>query len=201
MAARLCVDRERVDTLLGLLHSEGLLAPPDPDRLALWQAEHLEPTSPSGAPDSPEPCQARRRPAYVVVGGWGPVPRAIASTLRAAGVGRVETGPWALDHAELDLRGESGRPPAPELVVLAAQDVLDRGAPHSPGVATAWRSCPSSLTHGPSSSARWSGPTPPARACAVPRCIAPTATIGGPRSWPKPALTARRTDRSGRTPR
>ncbi|MGB8383298.1 MAG: hypothetical protein WCG47_18960 [Dermatophilaceae bacterium] len=133
VAARLRVGRDRVDSLLGLLHSEGLLAPPDPDRLALWQAEQVEPTSPTGAPAAPEPCRVRRRPGYVVVGGWGPVPRAIASTLRAAGVGRVETGPWALDHAELDLRGESDRPPAPELVVLAAQDVLD------PRIAQPWR--------------------------------------------------------------
>ncbi|MGV1007048.1 MAG: hypothetical protein ACOYBY_00370 [Dermatophilaceae bacterium] len=125
-AARLRVARHRVDTLLGLLHAEGLLASAEPDRLTPGLGE--EPTLPRAPGLAAEP-QSRRQEAYVVVGGSGPVPHAVAATLRAAGVGRVEIGPWALDHAELDLRTPAQRRPAPNLVVLAVQDALDPLAP------------------------------------------------------------------------
>lgn len=123
VAAQLDVGRDRVDALLRLLSAEGLLTPADPDR-AGWPAERPEPEL--AARPAVQPALRRaRRSGYVIVGGWGPIPRAIAATLRHAGVGRIETGPWALDHAELGLRQEWDRPPTPDLVVLAAQDALD----------------------------------------------------------------------------
>lgn len=129
LAARLDVGRDRVDALLRLLNAEGLLAPANPDRFTLWQAQRPEPGPAARATDRAV-ARRTRRWGYVVVGGWGPVPQAIAATLRHAGVGRVETGPWALDHAELGLRERSDRPPPPDLVVLAAQDALDPRSAH-----------------------------------------------------------------------
>lgn len=136
VAARLGVERTRVDALLWLLRAEGLLAPAGPDQMPLWRAAGAAPRKgiPTTLPSEPTTLgRVRRAHRHVVVGGWGSAPDAIAATLRAAGVGRVETGSWAVDHAELDLRHRSRGLPVPDLVVLAAQEALD------PGSGVPWR--------------------------------------------------------------
>jgi hypothetical protein len=104
VAAGYGVGPDRVDTILRLLRAEGLL---------------------TTAGEQARTRRLRLGRRYVVVGGWGPAPESIAATLRAAGVGRVDTGLWAVDHAELDLRLRARPRPLPDLVVLTAREALD----------------------------------------------------------------------------
>lgn len=106
------VSPDRVDTILRLLRGEGLLA-----------SAHEPATG----------RRLRRAQRHVVVGGWGPAPDLISETLRAAGVGQVDSGRWAIDQADLDLRQLRPARPVPDLVVLTAQDALD------PSSAWPWR--------------------------------------------------------------
>lgn len=59
----------------------------------------------------------------VVVDGTGPLAVAVASVLRASGVGQVRSGAWAAEAVEAELRlNGSG---APDLVVLVGQGAVD----------------------------------------------------------------------------
>jgi len=66
---------------------------------------------------------APRSDRLVVVDGTGPLAVAVASVLRASGVGRIHAGAWAADAVEADLRLTGSG--APELVVLVAQGAVD----------------------------------------------------------------------------
>lgn len=99
-----------VDDLLGLLARVGALADPRAERV-----EHLE--------------SAMAVPRHVLVGGPEVLTASVSRALYLAGVGEVSSGAAALDQAELSLRDPGGslalRAPAPDLVVLCAQDGLD----------------------------------------------------------------------------
>lgn len=78
---------------------------------------------------------------FVVVDGAGPLAASVATLLRAGAVTRVDSGPWAADAADADLRADAGA--IPHLVVLVAHGVLDpragepwrrRSVPHLPVV-------------------------------------------------------------------
>jgi hypothetical protein len=113
------VERRRAHELLALLRHHGVLA-----------SETRPPSVPSGRP----------RP-LVVVDGAGPLATSVATLLRAAGVGRIESGPWAADTADAHLRMSEGD--TPRLVVLVSDRDVDprsgspwrrRHVPHLPVV-------------------------------------------------------------------
>jgi bacteriocin biosynthesis cyclodehydratase domain-containing protein len=158
------VEPERVDALLGLLGTHGLLVPPGPDRVDLARVPSgarralVRDVDLTGMPGGPlaaagDPSGGRaveeRAVRHVLVGGIGPLPETVAASLRAAGIGHVSHGPWALDHADLGLRdpsngGRFGTTPSPDLVILTATAALDprqadpwlrHGIPHLPLIA------------------------------------------------------------------
>ena len=127
-AADLGVSDARAAELVALLRAHGLLVE----------------AGPSG--DGPPDARPRNAGRWVVVDGRGALPPAVAALLRDSGVGRVDSGPWAADVADAELRaGRSvtGGPEGPAghhppggpvaLVVLVGRGGLD------PLVGEPWR--------------------------------------------------------------
>ncbi len=127
-AAELGVSDDRAGELVTLLRAHGLLVEAGP--------------SEDGRPDV-SPRNAGR---WVVVDGRGALPAAVAALLRGSLVGRVDTGPWAADVADAELRARrpgTGRADAPDgspppggrvdLVVMVGRGGLD------PLVGEPWR--------------------------------------------------------------
>ncbi len=113
------VEHRRAHELLALLRHHGVLEP-----------ESRPPSAPCAWPGPP-----------VVVDGAGPLATSVSALLRAAGVGRVESGPWAADTVDAELRTSEGD--APRLVVLVSDGDVDpragepwrrRHVPHLPVV-------------------------------------------------------------------
>ena len=167
-----------------------------PDRFTLWQAQRPEPDRPhertrprpwrvgpvDGATSSSVAggrCRRRSRRPCAMPGSGGSRPGPGRSTTPSWAFGRGPTGRHRLTWWSLLPRTHSTR------------------AARTPGGGTVSPSCRSSQTRGPSSSAPWSGRTPPGHACAVWSCIAPTGTNAGPMYLRRPARTARRSGRSG----
>ncbi len=122
-AARLGANPAGVDELLSLLDRLGALERPADTRLDAW----------------------RRRRSRVLVGGPAALVDATAAALRAAELGHVEAGDWALDDLELALREGTPAPARPDLIVLCgvlgvhpsrADPWLRAGVPHLPVVVT-----------------------------------------------------------------
>jgi len=162
-AAAAGVSQDRAQRLLDMLAEHRLLVtdPADRAHLAQLPAEVRQTLAADAdvlglAYETPRDGYQRileRRRHHVLVGGSGPLPWAIASLLRSAGTGRVELGSWAVDLHDLALRtGTAPRSdetvPAPDLVILVAQGVLDprlgepwqrRAVPHLPVVSDGHR--------------------------------------------------------------
>ena len=123
--------------LLALLRRHGLVGPvhdhPDlPVELRAVLAVESEALGRTTGPGDGYAALARRRRALVLLVGQGPLPSAVATLLRRAGVGTVRSGSLAVDDLERE-RVDSGAGPAPSLVVLVAPQAV------APGVAEPWR--------------------------------------------------------------
>jgi bacteriocin biosynthesis cyclodehydratase domain-containing protein len=140
LAARTGVAPSRVTGLLQALRERHLLLDLPTDRALLgdlgeaWRAA-LEPDADALAaayqlPGDGYALLAGRRRQHVVVSGEGALAQALASLLRAGGVGRVDAGPVAAEALDLDLRHDPGAR-VPQLVVLTAAGALasETGAP------------------------------------------------------------------------
>ena len=112
-----------------------------PDRTAEARRTQREP-----APSGPGSRSGRVRRPWLVVDGAGPLTAAVAALLRAADLGRVDSGSWAADVADAELReaGPWTGGPHPALVVLVGHGALElragepwrrRGIPVLPVVA------------------------------------------------------------------
>jgi hypothetical protein len=104
------VPHRRAGELLAVLRQHGVLLADRAETCRPGQKGRLTPAS-------------RSDDRVVVVDGTGPLAVAVASVLRASGVGQVRAGAWAADavEAELRLTGSEG----PDLVVLVAQGAVD----------------------------------------------------------------------------
>ncbi|PID96791.1 MAG: hypothetical protein CSA84_03190 [Actinomycetales bacterium] len=95
---------DSVDRLLGLLTSLGALVKPHETLPGTWL----------------------RAQEWVIVAGAGPLATALFTALRAADVGRVSLGDWALDELDLAWRDPDATPATPpDLVVLSGEDSVD----------------------------------------------------------------------------
>ena len=123
--------------LVALLRSHGLVGPvedhPDlPVELRAVLAAESEALGRTTGPADGYAALARRRGATTLVTGQGPLPSAVATLLRRAGVGTVRVGGLAADLLEQE-RVDSGAGPAPSLVVIVAPQAI------APGAAEPWR--------------------------------------------------------------
>jgi hypothetical protein len=120
-AARVCgVPPRRAAELLDLLRDHDLLGGRDlrPDRRAAVPVHGPRPArTVDGSADAGR---------FVVVDGAGPLAASVAGLLRADGVERVQSGVWAADAADAELRLTGSG--APDLVILVADGALDARA-------------------------------------------------------------------------
>lgn len=139
------VEPSRLEAILGLLSNAHLLVPGTIDRAHLSQLPPAVAAGDLGVDahalgmvygDGIDGLHhvAARAGCCVIVDGSGPLPHAVATALRAGGVGVVLLGESSVAEVDLDLRSATGsEPPAttPDLVILTAANVLtpDRATP------------------------------------------------------------------------